>query len=52
MWDISNIDRIGKSEVQLVNIMIEGCHKIAKWEQMLEQGQDISKELAQLKAKA
>ena len=23
-WDISNADRIGKSEVQLVNIFIEG----------------------------
>ena len=23
-WDISNVDRIGKAEVQLVNILIEG----------------------------
>ena len=25
-WDISNADRLGKSEVQLVNIFIEGTN--------------------------
>eukprot|EP01059_Diplonema_ambulator_P013154 TRINITY_DN2366_c2_g2_i3.p1 TRINITY_DN2366_c2_g2~~TRINITY_DN2366_c2_g2_i3.p1 ORF type:complete len:452 (+),score=141.88 TRINITY_DN2366_c2_g2_i3:162-1517(+) len=37
-WDISNADRLGKSETQLVNIMINGNAKLVKWEQMLEQG--------------
>ena len=32
-WDISNADRLGKSEVQLVNIFIEGTAQIIKWEQ-------------------
>merc|ERR1712224_343886 len=34
-WDISNADRLGKSEVQLVNIFIEGLAQIIKWEQAL-----------------
>ena len=29
-WDISNADRIGKSEVQLVNIFIEGPNQVLK----------------------
>merc|ERR1719321_2503462 len=28
IWDISNADRIGTSEVELVNLMIEGCAKM------------------------
>ena len=40
-WDISNADRLGKSEVQLVNIFIEGLAQIIKWEQALEAGQNI-----------
>merc|ERR1719359_1603480 len=35
-WDISNADRIGKGEVQLCNILIEGATKLVKWENMLE----------------
>merc|ERR1719359_56725 len=35
-WDISNADRIGKGEVQLCNILIEGAAKLTKWENMLE----------------
>ncbi|EER07218.1 creatine kinase, putative [Perkinsus marinus ATCC 50983] len=38
IWDISNSDRIGKSEVELVNIMISGCSKIVQMEQALEKG--------------
>merc|ERR1719260_127347 len=45
-WDISNADRLGKSEVQLVNIFIEGLAQIIKWEQALEAGQDIEAEIA------
>merc|ERR1719478_1669435 len=42
-WDISNADRLGKSEVQLVNIFIEGVSKFISLEQKLEQGQSIDK---------
>merc|ERR1711868_28087 len=45
-WDISNADRLGKSEVQLVNIFIEGTAQIIKWEQALETGEDIEEQVA------
>jgi len=45
-WDISNADRIGKSEVQLVNIFIEGVAQIIRWEQALEKGEDIEAAVA------
>jgi len=45
-WDISNADRLGKSEVQLVNIFIEGTAQIIKWEQALEAGEDIEEQVA------
>lgn len=47
-WDISNADRLGKSEVDLVNIFISGLSKIIKWEQALEEGQNIDEEIAAL----
>merc|ERR1712070_480523 len=37
-WDISNADRIGKSEVELCNIFIEGIAQVIRWEQALEEG--------------
>jgi len=37
-WDISNADRIGKGEVQLCNILIEGAAKLVQWENKLENG--------------
>merc|ERR1712037_657224 len=40
-FDISNADRLGKSETQLVNIFIEGVAQIIRWEQALEAGEDI-----------
>jgi creatine kinase len=40
-WDISNADRLGKSEVALVNAMIEGVALCVKCEQLLEQGKSI-----------
>merc|ERR1712100_654176 len=40
-WDVSNADRLGKSEVDLVNIFIEGVAKLIRWEQMLEQGKTV-----------
>merc|ERR1712055_1208594 len=45
-WDISNADRLGKSEVELVNIFIEGVAQIIRWEQALEAGQNIDAEVA------
>ena len=37
-WDISNADRIGKGEVDLVNILIDGAAKLVQWETMLDAG--------------
>merc|ERR1712072_429985 len=46
-WDISNADRIGKGEVQLCNILIEGAAQLVKWENMLEPGEgDAAAEIA------
>jgi len=45
-WDISNADRLGKSETQLVNIFIEGVAQIIRWEQQLEEGIDLEEALA------
>jgi len=44
-FDISNADRIGRGEVDLVNIMIEGCAQCIRWEMALEQGKSIDKEM-------
>ena len=43
-WDISNADRLGKSEVELVNIMIKGNSRIVRWEKMLEEGKSAEVE--------
>jgi len=48
-WDLSNADRLGKSEVELVNIFIEGVAQIIRWEQALEKGRNIEMEVAQAK---
>merc|ERR1712048_1011122 len=34
--DVSNVDRMGKDEVQLVNEMIQGVTELIKWEKELE----------------
>jgi len=39
-WDISNADRIGKGEVDLVNDLIEGLAKIIGWEDRCNNGDD------------
>merc|ERR1711967_54232 len=39
-WDISNADRIGKGEVDLVNILIEGAAQLVKWETAYQKGGD------------
>jgi len=41
IFDISNADRIGFSEVELVNTMIEGVCKVIEWEEKLEAGEEI-----------
>jgi creatine kinase len=45
VFDISNSDRLGKSETALVNIFIEGVAQIIKWEQALEEKKDIEEEI-------
>ncbi|KAJ9461916.1 Creatine kinase [Diplonema papillatum] len=47
-WDISNADRIGKSEVELVNMVIDGVAQLIKWEKLLEAGKsdDVDKAIA------
>jgi len=37
-WDVSNADRIGKGEVDLVNTLIEGAAQLVIWETMLDKG--------------
>jgi len=45
-WDVSNADRLGKSETTLVNIFIEGLAQMIRWEMALEKGQNIDAEIA------
>merc|ERR1719171_2655706 len=49
-WDISNADRVGKGEVDLVNILIEGAAQLVKWESALDAGKTDEVE-AEIKAK-
>merc|ERR1712178_533348 len=39
-WDVSNADRIGKGEVDLVNTLIEGAAQLVKWEAAFDAGGD------------
>ncbi|XP_026862082.2 creatine kinase S-type, mitochondrial [Electrophorus electricus] len=41
VFDISNLDRLGMSEVELVQIVIDGVHYLIDCEKKLEKGQDI-----------
>merc|ERR1711874_761543 len=49
-WDVSNADRIGKGEVDLVNILIEGAAQLVKWETMYDNGQGAKAD-AEIKAR-
>uniref|UniRef100_A0A8C5WG41 Creatine kinase U-type, mitochondrial n=1 Tax=Leptobrachium leishanense TaxID=445787 RepID=A0A8C5WG41_9ANUR len=40
-FDISNLDRLGKSEVELVQLVIDGVNYLIDCEKRLEKGQDI-----------
>jgi len=45
-WDISNADRIGFGEVDLVNTLIEGLAKIVRWEHEYdEKNEEVEKEI-------
>ncbi|XP_077943269.1 creatine kinase U-type, mitochondrial isoform X2 [Gasterosteus aculeatus] len=39
--DVSNLDRLGKSEVELVQLVIDGVNYLIECEKRLEKGQDI-----------
>uniref|UniRef100_A0AAQ6IDZ6 Creatine kinase S-type, mitochondrial n=1 Tax=Anabas testudineus TaxID=64144 RepID=A0AAQ6IDZ6_ANATE len=41
VFDISNLDRLGKSEVELVQLLIDGVNYLIECEKRLERGQDI-----------
>merc|ERR1719194_147550 len=45
-WDVSNADRIGKGEVDLVNTLIEGAAQLVKWESMYDSGKGDEVEAA------
>ncbi|PWA26643.1 hypothetical protein CCH79_00001243 [Gambusia affinis] len=40
-FDISNLDRLGKSEVELVQLVVDGVNYLIECEKKLEKGQDI-----------
>uniref|UniRef100_A0A8C6U217 Creatine kinase U-type, mitochondrial n=1 Tax=Neogobius melanostomus TaxID=47308 RepID=A0A8C6U217_9GOBI len=40
-FDISNLDRLGQSEVQLVQTVVDGVNYLVECEKRLEKGQDI-----------
>ncbi|XP_051954445.1 creatine kinase S-type, mitochondrial isoform X1 [Xyrauchen texanus] len=41
-FDISNLDRLGKSEVELVQCVVDGVNYLINCEKKLEKGQDIT----------
>merc|ERR1711904_217061 len=45
-WDISNADRIGHGEVDLVNVVIEGAAQLVKWETALDAGKSAEVDTA------
>jgi len=51
-WDISNADRMGKGEIELVNLLIEGAAQLVKWETALEAGKadEVNAEIAKVMA--
>merc|ERR1711981_1294521 len=51
IYDISNADRIGFSEVELVNLLIEGVHFLVKCEKKLEAGESIETDVEALAQK-
>merc|ERR1712142_580122 len=52
IFDISNVDRLGKSELTLVQLVIDGINELIECEKALENGQDISPRIMGLAAKS
>jgi len=38
VWEVSNVDRIGKGETEIVNILIDGVAQLVEWETMFDSG--------------
>merc|ERR1712023_226159 len=51
-WDVSNADRIGAGEVDLVNVLIEGAAQLVKWESALDSKTEGSAEQVDKEVKA
>merc|ERR1719252_33923 len=51
IWDISNCERLGKSEVELVNCIIDGCKKLIEVEKKLQSGESMERLVPQEEAK-
>merc|ERR1712024_113170 len=49
IFDISNDDRLGFSEVQLVQMVVDGVHFLTECEKKLEKGESIEEDVANLK---
>ena len=50
VYDISNLDRLGTSEVVQVQCVIDGVQELIKLEKMMEEGKDIKDALPELPA--
>jgi len=50
-FDISNADRLGFSEVELVQLVVDGVEFLIKCEKKLEKGESIDKDVGELKQK-
>ena len=51
MYDISNLDRLGTSEVQQVQCLIDGVQKLIEMEKAMEKKEDIGEQLRELNLK-
>ena len=51
MFDISNADRLGFSEVQLIQMVIDGVNFLVAMEKKLEAGEKIEGEVDRLQQK-
>lgn len=49
IFDISNDDRLGFSEVELVQMVVDGVHFLTECEKKLEKGESIDEDVANLK---
>ena len=50
-FDISNADRLGFSEVELVQLVVDGVEFLIKCEKKLEKGESIDADVGELKQK-